>query len=115
MKSKYVLFTGIILLSTGIYLRATNHLKSVGLILIIIGALCKLLYIIKKVQNGTYKPGKELFVLGLGLILLFIGVYGLDPTNPYLKPIYFISLGIALKIIFVIWFISKIRFQGKTN
>ncbi len=94
---------------------STNLLESVGLTLISIGVLCKLLYIVKKVKNGTYKPGKELFVLGLGLILLFIGMYGLDPTNPYLKPIYFISLGIALKIIFVLWFIFKIRLQGKAK
>ncbi len=113
MKSKYLLFTGIITLTTGIFLRATDQLEYLGLTLIAIGVLCKLLYILIKVKNGDYKPGSELLVLGLGLLLLFTGLYGLDPENIYLKPVYFIVLGISLKIIFVVWFIRIIRSGNK--
>ena len=109
MKSKYLLFTGIILLTTGIFLKATKQSEFLGLSLIAIGVICKLIYILLKMKNGDYKAGKEFFVLGLGLILMFTGLYGLDPENIYLKPIYFIVLGITLKIIFVVWFIRIIR------
>jgi hypothetical protein len=112
MKSKYLLFTGIIFLTTGIFLKATKQLEFFGLSLIAIGVICKLIYILLKIKNGAYRPGKELFVLGLGLILMFTGLYGLDPENIYLKPVYFIVLGITLKIIFVVWFIRIIR-SGK--
>ena len=112
MKSKYLLFTGIIFLITGIFLKATKQSEFLGLSLIAIGVICKLIYILLKMKNGDYKAGKEFFVLGLGLILMFTGLYGLDPENIYLKPIYFIVLGITLKIIFVVWFIRIIR-SGK--
>ena len=114
MKSKYLLFTGIISLSTGILLRAIDQLEYLGFSLITIGVVCKLLYILIKVKNGEYKPGSELFVLGLGLILLFTGLYGLDPENIYLKPVYFIVLGITLKIIFIVRFIQIIRSEKKS-
>ena len=112
MKSKYLLFTGIIFLITGIFLKATKQSEFLGLSLIAIGVICKLFYILLKVKNGAYRPGKELFFLGLGLLLMFTGLYGLDPENIYLKPVYFIVLGITLKIIFVVLFIQNIR-SGK--
>ncbi len=108
MGPKYLLFTGIISLSIGIILRATNQLENLGLSLIIIGVVCKVIYIIKKVKKGEYKPGIELFCLGLGLILFFVGMYWLDPEHLFLKPVYFIVLGITLKIIFIIRFIQII-------
>jgi hypothetical protein len=109
MESKYLLFTGIISLSLGIFLRATNHLENLGLSLIIIGVVCKVIYIINKMKKGEYKPGIELFCLGLGLLLFFVGLYCIDPKHLFLKPVYFIVLGLTLKIIFVVRFIQIIR------
>ncbi|MBT8394664.1 MAG: hypothetical protein KJN66_07410 [Bacteroidia bacterium] len=114
MESKYLLFTGIILLSIGILLRAINQFEYLGLSLILIGVVCKLIYIIIKVKNGDYKPGKELLLLGFGLLLFFTGLYGLDSENLILKPVYFIALGISLKLIFIVRFIQIIR-SGKKN
>lgn len=114
MKSKYLLFTGIISLAMGILLRALNHLQNLGLFLIAIGVICKLVYVISKIKNGEYKPGIELFALGLGLALLFVGLYGLDSEHMFLKPVYFIFLGITLKIVFIVRFIQIIR-SGKKN
>jgi len=113
MKSKYLLFAGIISLSIGILLRVTNQLEYLGFSLIIIGVLCKLIYILKKVKDGVYKPGKEVFALGLGLFLFFLGLYGLDSDNLFFKPVYFIVLGISLKMIFVVRFIQIIRSAKK--
>jgi threonine/homoserine efflux transporter RhtA len=108
MKSKYLLFSGIISLLLGIILRASNQLDNLGLSLIIIGVVCKVIYIIKKVKKGEYKPGIELFGLGLGLLLFFVGLY-LDPEHLFLKPVYFIIFGITLKIIFILRFIHIVR------
>ena len=95
-------------------MRALNKIEYLGLSLIIIGVICKTFYITTKIKNGEYKPGKELFGLGLGLLLFFMGLYYIDPENKILKPIYLIVLGIALKIIFIIRFIQIVR-SGKTN
>ena len=114
MKSKYLLFAGIISLGSGILLRAINTLEYVGLSLIIFGVVCKLIYILAKIKSGDYKPGIELFGLGLGLLLFFAGLYCLDPGHLFLKPVYFIVLGITFKIIFIIRFIQIIR-SGKKN
>ncbi len=114
MKSKYLLFIGIISLSIGIFLRAINLLEYLGLGLIIVGVICKLIYIIAKIKSGEYKPGKELLSLGLGLLLFFAGLYYIDPENMILKPIYFIVLGITLKLIFIIRFIQIIH-SGKKD
>lgn len=113
MKLKYLLFAGIISLSIGILIRTLSKLEYIGLSLIIIGVLGKLIYIIIKVKNGEYKPGIELFGLGLGLLLFFVGLYYLDPEHLFLKPIYFIVIGITLKIIFIVRFIQIIRSRKK--
>lgn len=112
MESKYLLFSGIISLSIGIILRASNQLENLGLSLIIIGVVCKVIYIIKKVKKGEYKPGIELFGLGLGLLLFFVGLYS-DPEHLFLKPVYFIVLGITLKIIFIVRFIQIVQSRKK--
>lgn len=114
MSSKYLLFTGIISLSVGIILRALNKLEFLGLALIIFGVICKAIYIIAKIKSGEYKPGKELFYLSLGLLLFFAGMYWVNSEQSILRPIYFIVLGITLKIVFIIRFIQIIR-SGKKS
>lgn len=109
MESKYLLYIGLIFLATGILLRAIDQLEYLGLFLITIGAICKLIYIVTKIKSGEYKPGIELYGLGLGLFLFFIGLYFLDSGHLFLNPVYFIVLGITLKTIFIIRFIQIIR------
>ena len=114
MKSKYFLFTGIFFLSIGILFRALNLLEYLGLALIIIGVMCKVIYIIVKIKSGVYRPGRELFYLCLGLLLFFAGLYWVNSEQLILRPVYFIVLGITLKIIFIIRFIQIIR-SGKES
>lgn len=113
MKSKYLLFIGIFLLVIGILIRTITQIDTLGLILIITGVLCKLIYIINRVRLGDYRPGKELIVLAMGLLLFFIGLYSSDTVSNFIKPIYFIVLGVILKIIFVFRFIQIMRFDKK--
>jgi hypothetical protein len=109
MKSKVLLFTGIILLVSGILLRKTTSLDAFGLSLILIGVTYKSIYIIQKVRNGSYQPGKELILLVLGLLLFLTGLYLRDMKQVLVYPIYFIVLGITLKIFFIVRFIQIVR------
>lgn len=109
MKLKGILFTGIILLVAGIILKKSTQLDILGLSLIIAGAILKTTYIIVKIKSGTYKPGKELFLLVAGLLIFFTGLYLRNVYAPPIKPIYLIVLGISLKISFIIGFILKVR------
>ena len=112
MKSKALLFTGIILLVIGIVLKKMTQMDTIGLALIITGVSFKSIYILAKVRSGEYNPGKELIFLITGLLLFFIGLYFRGIEQPIIKPIYLIVLGISLKIIFIIKFIQIVK-SGK--
>lgn len=109
MKLKFLLFIGIILIIIGVLFRTIIQIDSLGLILIIIGIICKLIYIISKAKNGEYKPGKELVVLAIGLLLFYTGLYYEDNGQKLIKPAYLIALGITFKIVFIFRFIQIIR------
>ena len=109
MKSKALLFIGIILLVAGIVLRKTTELEIVGLVLILTGVLLKTIYIVAKAKSGTYKPGKELILLVVGLSLFFFGLYLRSCNYTLIEPAYLIGLGIALKVAFIIGFILNVR------
>jgi threonine/homoserine efflux transporter RhtA len=115
MKSKALLFAGIILLICGILLRKMTQLDISGLFLIITGVTCKSIYIIKKAQNGEYKPGKELIALAVGLLLFFTGLYLRGSEQNLINPIYLIVLGLTLKIIFIVRFIQIMRLGKNSN
>ena len=109
MKSKLLLFTGIIFLVVGILLKKITEMASFGLLLIIIGASFKLLYILLKIKSGAYRPGKELLFLILGLLLFFSGLYLRGQDESFINPVYLMVLGITLKFIFIIKFIQIIK------
>ncbi len=113
MKSKWVLFTGIILLVTGIVLRVNTDLGYQPTLFIVIGVLLKTYYIIKKARNGEYKPGYELAFLFIGLLLLLSGIY-LRPQELSFSSSFLVVGGILFKIVFVILFIVNIRSHRKT-
>ena len=112
MKSKVLLFIGIILLVVGIILKKVTQMDALGLALIITGVIVKSIYILVKVKNGEYIPGKELNFLVAGLLLLFTGLYLQRIDQALIKPIYLIVFGISLKIIFIIRFIQIVQ-SGK--
>ena len=109
MKSKALLFIGIVLLITGILLRKVFYFDVTGLILLLSGVLMKTIYIILKVRSGEYQPGSELIYLFTGLTLFLSGLYmksiSFDSVNPGLL----IGTGITLKIIFIMLFVKKVR------
>ena len=109
MKSKSLLFVGILLLILGIVLRKTTPYEVIGLALIIIGVLCKTVYIISKSRSGEYVPGKELIFLGVGLLLFLSGLYLRSMEHNLVYPTYLIVTGIGLKLFFIIRFIQIVR------
>ena len=86
-----------------------TSLEAFGLILILIGVLCKTVYIIAKARSGEYKPGNELIFLGVGLVLFLSGLYIRFLEQDLINPSYLIVSGISLKIIFIIRFIQIVR------
>lgn len=112
MKSKVLLFIGIILLVAGIILKKITQMDILGLASIITGVIFKSIYILVKVKSGEYKPGKELIFLVVGLLFLFTGLYLQRIDQALIKPIYLIVFGISLKITFIIRFIQIVQ-SGK--
>ena len=108
MKSKWTLFTGIVLLTVGIIIRKTTGMAIEGLIMILVGVSFKIYYIISKARSGEYKPGKELLALFFGLGLFLGGLYLRSNAQYSYAPAMIIS-GIILKVIFIILFILKTR------
>lgn len=110
MTKKSLLFIGIFLLIIGILIRKLTDFESIGLVLILVGVACKTIYIIAKVTTGEYKPGRELYFLLIGLILFLVGIYMTKNNHELFIPAtVFIIIGLSLKIIFIIWFIRKLK------
>ena len=113
MKSKALLFTGIIILILGIVVRKTTAMAIPGLALIIVGVTLKTTYIILKAKSGEYEPGKELLFLAFGLSIFFYGLHLRDVENAFIKPIFPILLGISLKVIYIIRFSQIVKSANK--
>ena len=108
MKLKLALFTGILLMTTGIILRMFTDVSFVAILLIILGVLFKTYYIIGKARSGEYQPGYELLFLFAGLTLFFSGLYFRmhKPAYPF---VFLMVSGLILKMVYVILFIAKVR------
>lgn len=108
MNAKWALFTGILLLVGGILLGIFTELHFFQKLLIYTGVGFKLFYIIYQIIIGRYKPGGELIILLMGLILFFTGIY-FKHNYSHINYLYLMISGIALKVIYVIIFIAKTR------
>ena len=104
--SKWKLFLGLILLTLGIVLRLFTEQDTLAVSLIILGVLLKAGHIVGMIQKKSYQPGIELIILGLGLSLFFFGLYICQDDN-FAR--FFIIIGLALKIVFVVLFIRKMK------
>lgn len=110
MKNNWMLFLGISLLIIGVLLRALTDLTQISSILLALGIFLKILYLLVKIRDRSYKPGLELSALIIGLLLFFSGRY-LGKQEIEFYPILLMVTGILLKIGFVILIIRKIRGQ----
>ena len=109
---KSVLFAGIGLLIAGILLRKLSEIPGIGLSLILLGVGLKTYYIIQASRSGLYTPGKELWLLFMGLTFFLGGLY-LRGKDLLLHPTYLIVFGLGLKVLFIIRFIQIVRFNRK--
>ena len=112
MKLKWTLFTGIILLVTGILLGVITDLGYEPILFIIVGVSFKTYYVIGKARNGQYKPGYELIFLFAGLLMFLSGIY-LRPQELGFSPYFLVICGLIFKVVFVILFIINIRYYRK--
>jgi len=108
MKSKKLLFLGIVLLVIGIILRKLTDMTGMGLFLILTGVACKTIYIIAKAKSGEYRPGRELIWLFLGLALFLTGLV-LKSYAPGMVSSVIIISGLSLKLVFIVLFIKKVK------
>jgi 1,4-dihydroxy-2-naphthoate octaprenyltransferase len=116
MAKKSWLFIGIILLVIGILIRRLSELDAIGLILILGGVAFKTIYIIGKMKSGEYKPGLEMSLLVIGLLLFLGGIYmrNNDLELLLIPALFFIIAGLALKVMFIIGFIKKLK-ESRVN
>lgn len=105
---KFVLFAGIGLLIIGILTRKFSDFPNAGLLLILLGVGLKTYYIIQAIRSGIYTPGKEIWLLFVGLTLFLGGLY-LRGKDVDLNPSYLILIGIGLKVLFIVRFIQIVR------
>lgn len=108
MKKKWPLFLGVLLLVIGIIIRKMTDYTYSGVIIILIGVICKIFYITSKFKSGEYKPGYELAILYIGVIVFFTGMY-LRSQEISLYPTLLMPIGISLKLVFILMFIKKTR------
>lgn len=114
MKLKFVLFAGILLLTTGIILRIFTDIGFTAILLIIVGVVFKTYYIIRKARSGEYKPGNELIILFVGLTLFFTGLYFRIHNPSYHYDLLIVS-GLILKMVYIILFVLKVRSKDKQS
>lgn len=108
MKNKWPLFLGIVLLTLGIVLGKTSNIEHLSLFLILSGVTFKVFYIAQKIRSREYRPGFEVLLLIVGLILFMGGIMlkknGIIEDASALK-----IVGISLKVSFIVMFIIKTR------
>ena len=108
MNSKITLFIGILFLLAGVILKKTTDLVFLAVSLMVVGVSLKTWYIVGKAKSGAYKPGFELGLVAIGLLLLFTGIYFRGDLPPF-HTSFLMGAGIAFKIAFVILFILKVK------
>lgn len=108
MKSKWLLYFGLLFLTVGVVLKVSTDLHPIPLVLILTGVAFKVLYILSKAIRKEYKPGWELLFLFTGLVLFLSGVF--LQKGEIIENASFLKIpGISLKAMFVILFIRKSR------
>lgn len=110
---KPILYSGIALLVLGILIRKMTGFPIAGLFMIIVGVAFKTYYILASIRSGEYKPGKEIWLLFIGLALFLTGLY-LRKTGFVINPLYLIIAGLILKTLFIIRFIQLVR-RGRST
>ena len=112
--SKPILYIGILLLLVGIVVRKMSSYHLMGLVMILAGVGLKTFYIIAAIRSGLYKPGKELWLLFVGLALFLSGLY-LRDTDFFVDARLMIVIGLVLKVLFIIRFIQMVRETRKNS
>jgi len=105
---KQILFVGIGLLVIGILVRKMTSFSLAGLMLILVGVGFKTFYILAAIRSGVYKPGRELWLLFVGLGLFLGGLY-MRRTDFVINPLYLILTGLTMKVLYVVRFIQLVR------
>ncbi|NNK82150.1 MAG: hypothetical protein HKO92_03390 [Flavobacteriaceae bacterium] len=106
MSTKYLLITGIISLIIGVLIKLNFQSVHIGHYLIAIGIAFKIIYIVIKVRNDEYNPGKEVLFLIFGLLLFFTGLYATEIVQKFIRPLFLIVFGVILKLVFIVRLIN---------
>lgn len=110
MNAKYILYLGILLLLIGLFLRYLTPYTTFGVGLVFGGVILKLAYIGYTILRRQYQPKAEIFLLIGGLVFLFLGLWHKLNVSE-LVGYGMIILAIALKSIFIILFVRKMKMR----
>ncbi|WP_430817534.1 hypothetical protein [Carboxylicivirga sp. RSCT41] len=106
-KLKYLIMIGGTLILLGIVLKVLSVEGPWAAISFSVGGTLKLLYMIIGVRSGQVKVGAEIALLVIGLGLIFTAVY-LRKTDQLMHLyVWFLSIGVLIKALFVTLFILK--------
>ncbi len=72
-----------------------------------VGGTLKILYMVIGVKTGQVKVGSEIALLLLGLILIFLAVYFRQTIELAYLYVWFLTIGIVVKTLFVVLFIKR--------
>ncbi len=110
MVKKWPLLVGILFLVPGVLLRIFSDINMWPVLIIVTGAFFKIYYIIRKIIAGEYKPGYEMIILYIGLIMFFTGVF-LRNHHSSFNHMFLMIPGICCKLFFIFMFIKKSRIK----
>lgn len=106
IKGKRLLYAGLTILTIGVLFKYLTNYQITAQVLIITGVVGKLIYLAMKIKKSIYRPGVELILLFVGLVVFFTGIY--LRSNNFDAYSYFMITGIALKVAFIVMFIRKV-------
>lgn len=106
-KIKFLIITGGLLILSGIILKIIGISGIIPVLCFSIGGLLKLLYLILGVISKKLKLGQEIYLLIIGLALLFTGIWLKNTVDFKHLYVWLLSAGIIAKLTFVILFINR--------
>jgi hypothetical protein len=108
MKQKWSIYLGVLSLVAGIVLLKVSMHSIVPIGLIVLGAGLKLNFLLQKIVRHKYRPGIELVYLVTGLVIILLRKYIQLPLAGNGMDL-LLGLGVALKVVFVLMFIRKVK------
>jgi len=106
-KIKLLIMSGGTLILLGIILKVLGVVGPWPAICFSVGGALKILYMVIGARTGQVKIGSEIILLVLGLAFIFLAIYFRRTIELAYLYIWFLSIGIIVKAIFIVLFVKR--------